>query len=484
MKRRSFPLWLLRDVPALMGVMLSFWMLIIFAMTSARKAATASQASRSIRDRFALLLALAEARLDYALWRQAYRHIGWHPRGVALEVFPPSTDWAYTQKRLRDFAHAFRNMNEIVDSYVDHIRERFGIGQRELVAHGSTDARLRRAALHELVVASPFALILSSARSARPSKDERGHAHARGPPLPLSQNPTQPTSQASPARSHPHAQTRIDIAQAPCRSMLVGLSAPEEGSAMTYRNIVVHIDETAAARTRASIAAGLAVKFGATLTGMFMRSDYVPAFIAGDAFSAVTAVEAYVEQRDRTIAKSSAAARAAFEAETSPHKISTDWVEVNGDDDDNVLAAVRRYDLTVFPHVATSSLNTYAVSAAHIGMGSGAPVLVLPERGFQIPFGKRVLVAWKETREAARALRDAAPRVAWWAGGISLALQAARGWHPDAGASALLWLFTVASALFGGWMYLLQRDHVRALVDRRRLLASLAAAKPVLARAS
>jgi len=60
------------------------------------------------------------------------------------------------------------------------------------------------------------------------------------------------------------------------------------------------------------------VKFGATLTGMFMRSDHASAFIAGDAFSAVTAVEAYVEQRDRTIAKSSAAARAAFEAETSP----------------------------------------------------------------------------------------------------------------------------------------------------------------------
>ena len=191
MKRRSFPLWLLRDVPALMGVMLSFWMLIIFAMTSARKAATASQASQSIRDRFALLLALAEAHLDYALWRQAYRRIGWHPRGVALEVFPPSTDWSYTQKRLRDFAYAFRNMNAIVDSYVDHIRERFGISQRELIAHGSTDARLRRAAHHELtgVAASPFALILSSARSARPSKDERGHAHARGPPLhPKSQN--------------------------------------------------------------------------------------------------------------------------------------------------------------------------------------------------------------------------------------------------------------------------------------------------------
>ena len=141
MKRRSFPLWLLRDVPALMGVMLSFWTLIICAMTSARKAATASQASRSIRDHFALLLALAEARLDYALWRQAYRRIGWHPRSVALEVFPPSIDWSCTQKRLRDFAHAFRNMNAIVDSYVDHVRERFGISQRELTNAGAGPLR-------------------------------------------------------------------------------------------------------------------------------------------------------------------------------------------------------------------------------------------------------------------------------------------------------------------------------------------------------
>lgn len=84
----------------------------------------------------------------------------------------------------------------------------------------------------------------------------------------------------------------------------------------------------------------------------------------------------------------------------------------------------------------------------------------------------------------ARGLRDTAPRVALWAGGISLLLEAARGWHPDAGASVLLWVFTVVAALFGGWMYLLQRDHVRALVDRRRLLASLAAAEPVLARAA
>jgi hypothetical protein len=42
----------------------------------------------------------------------------------------------------------------------------------------------------------------------------------------------------------------------------------------------------------------------------------------------------------------------------------------------------------------------------------------------------------------------------------------------------------VVAALFGGWLYLLQRDHVRALVDRRRLLASLAAEQSELARAA
>ncbi len=178
---------------------------------------------------------------------------------------------------------------------------------------------------------------------------------------------------------------------------------------MTYRNILVQIDETDVARTRAATAAQLAVKFCATLTGMFLRSDYVPAFVAGDAFSAITAVEAYVEQRDKSIAKSSASARANFEAAIAAHQVSANWIEVNGDDDDNVLGAVRRFDLTVFPHVAASALGTYALSAAQIGMGSGAPVLVLPERGFQIPFGKRILIAWKESREASRAMRDAWP---------------------------------------------------------------------------
>ena len=133
MKRQRLPIWLLRDVPALMGLLASFWTLVIFAMT--RRVAL-TRGAKAFRDHFALLLALAEARLDYALWRQAYRRIGWHPRSVTLQIPPPNTAWSDTQTRLQNYAHVFRNMNQVVDAYVDHIRECFGIAEREAVSAG------------------------------------------------------------------------------------------------------------------------------------------------------------------------------------------------------------------------------------------------------------------------------------------------------------------------------------------------------------
>lgn len=59
-------------------------------------------------------------------------------------------------------------------------------------------------------------------------------------------------------------------------------------------------------------------------------------------------------------------------------------------------------------------------------------------------------------------------RVARWGGGLSLLLEATRGWHPLYGASASMLLFTVAASVFGGWLYHLQRDHVRALATLSR----------------
>ncbi len=45
-------------------------------------------------------------------------------------------------------------------------------------------------------------------------------------------------------------------------------------------------------------------------------------------------------------------------------------------------------------------------------------------------------------------------------------LETARGWNTAQGASLSIALLAVAAALFGGWLYHLQRDHVRTLLQR------------------
>lgn len=63
--------------------------------------------------------------------------------------------------------------------------------------------------------------------------------------------------------------------------------------------------------------------------------------------------------------------------------------------------------------------------------------------------------------------REIGWRVVVWSGGLSLLLEGARGFHPAYYASALMLFLTIGAAIFGGRLYQLQRDHVRALLARR-----------------
>jgi len=77
------------------------------------------------------------------------------------------------------------------------------------------------------------------------------------------------------------------------------------------------------------------------------------------------------------------------------------------------------------------------------------------------------IIAEFHGRESLR-YRDIAQRVTGWGAGISMLLEATRGWHPNYGASLLMLILTIGASAFGGLLYQLQRDHVRALLTRRQ----------------
>ena len=63
-------------------------------------------------------------------------------------------------------------------------------------------------------------------------------------------------------------------------------------------------------------------------------------------------------------------------------------------------------------------------------------------------------------------LRELVTRVLVWTAVASAVLQAIRGWHPEHGASGLLFALTILGAIGGTWIYVLQLEHVRALASR------------------
>lgn len=180
---------------------------------------------------------------------------------------------------------------------------------------------------------------------------------------------------------------------------------------MTYRDILVQIDETPAAAARAITAAGLAAKFQAQLTGVFLKSEFLQNYMAADAMAYMSPsdIDRLLKEHAAATLKASEDARERFERAASEAGVVSDWQVIDGDYDGALIAYARRFDLTVMPPVATAALGTNRVSAADLGLASGGPVLVVGEGGGSPHVGKKILVAWKGTRESARALRDALP---------------------------------------------------------------------------
>jgi nucleotide-binding universal stress UspA family protein len=176
---------------------------------------------------------------------------------------------------------------------------------------------------------------------------------------------------------------------------------------MTYRSIFVHVDDSDQTDLRLEAATRLARHYPAELTGAYIVStrDLTPtesALLPAD----------LVKARMGTVAQAQKDAEHRFRKAASAAGIkSVQWRAPAGDPVDAAVMQARYSDLAVVGQPVRKGPDTAfsAELANAVVMDSGRPVLFVPYIGAGKTLGERILIAWKDSRESARAVADALP---------------------------------------------------------------------------
>lgn len=178
---------------------------------------------------------------------------------------------------------------------------------------------------------------------------------------------------------------------------------------MTYRTIIVHMNDERRAELLLRPAVAMAGEHHAELIGLHVvpgAAALTAMVVPYGAELATSAIEG-----DRRTGKAIAAI---FQRETTGHPIAARWIEVETMDADlctSVLQHARAADLVVASQADPAwGLSGLVDFPERLALESGRPVLVVPNRGERqgIP-GRHVVIAWNGSREAARAAFDALP---------------------------------------------------------------------------
>jgi nucleotide-binding universal stress UspA family protein len=182
---------------------------------------------------------------------------------------------------------------------------------------------------------------------------------------------------------------------------------------MDFKDILVSVDATDAGERRLRLAAAIAREHQAHLSAAYVllaaaagtaeggRIATVPHLVsppAGANATGAAALAEIIEQR--------------FRETVGPHAIASDWHLFEEREGENLVALLKAVDLAVFGQGAPDYRLPSGFRPEDIVIASGRPVIIVPYAGTFDAVGRRVLVAWDETREASRALHDSLPLIA------------------------------------------------------------------------
>jgi nucleotide-binding universal stress UspA family protein len=177
---------------------------------------------------------------------------------------------------------------------------------------------------------------------------------------------------------------------------------------MTYRQILVHVDDAQPSAERVAAAVRLARQFDAALVGAYLvptatLTPSVAALLPGDVVKARLAETGGAQHdAEHAFRRAAAGVRA------------VEWRAPAGPPIDAAIAHARACDLCIVgqPRPGAGEAAFAIDLAAAAILSSGRPVLCVPWIGAPPTLGTDVLVAWDGGREATRAIADALPFLA------------------------------------------------------------------------
>jgi nucleotide-binding universal stress UspA family protein len=209
-------------------------------------------------------------------------------------------------------------------------------------------------------------------------------------------------------RPHP-AVSRHETGDTSARAAVSGAGSRHTAeSNMEYKTILVHVDRSTRLGERLEVALRLAERFGAHLTGLYALSALrVPAY-------ALTAsAETLLEATERQRAESLRQAKEVFDAACKRYMgIAAEWRVSEEDALEAVRLSARYSDLVVVgqhdPYAERDS-GTHEKFVEELALSASRPVLIVPYAGHFPNPGKRILIAWNASPQAARAVTAALP---------------------------------------------------------------------------
>jgi nucleotide-binding universal stress UspA family protein len=171
----------------------------------------------------------------------------------------------------------------------------------------------------------------------------------------------------------------------------------------SFEAVLVHAEPERASAHRVEVAARLARETGAHLIGV--GAEALDAAVASDPYSGIIMAE-YVVAATEEIERRLKSAEQAFRRDAAGADI--EWRIAHTFPNDALIQLSRTADLVVAGAIAKGASNYRTVSPSGVILSAGRPMLIVPDDGRHLR-AQSIVVAWKETREARRAVIDALP---------------------------------------------------------------------------